>query len=140
MKRLSTHLALFWLRGACWITIGTGIVALLAAHPLGEEPWRFLFDVLKWPVDGDPAGFSSDSRAINAVLGGVMVGWGVLMLDLMRVERFDERIRRSILKSIVIWFLLDSTASFAAGLPGNVLLNLGFLALFLFPLLAVEHS
>jgi hypothetical protein len=37
--------------------------------------------------------------------------------------------------SVLTWFSIDSTASFAAGWPGNVLLNLLFAALLLTPFL-----
>ena len=38
------------------------------------------------------------------------------------------------------WFLVDSAGSLAAGVPLNALLNLGFIAVFLIPLLSVPRS
>jgi hypothetical protein len=64
-----------WLKIACLITIATGIACALASYPATDVVWRTLFDLLKWPFDGDPAAFSADTRAVNAVLGGTMVGW-----------------------------------------------------------------
>lgn len=59
-----------WLKIACLMTIVTGIACALASHPATDVVWRTLFDLLKWPFDGDPASFNADTRAVNAVLGG----------------------------------------------------------------------
>ncbi|MBE9101287.1 hypothetical protein [Vacuolonema iberomarrocanum] len=36
-------------------------------------------DLVQWPLDGDPATFSNETLLLNAMLGGVMVGWAALM-------------------------------------------------------------
>jgi hypothetical protein len=38
-----------------------------------------LLDLLDWPLDGSSSTFANESFILNAVLGGVMIGWGVLM-------------------------------------------------------------
>ena len=40
---------------------------------------------------------------------------------------------------VITWFLVDSTASLAAGLPGNVVLNVSFLAFFAVPLVKLRR-
>jgi hypothetical protein len=100
---------------------------------------EFLFDVLKWPLDGNPAAFSDDTRAVNAVLGGTMVGWGVLMYLLATPQRIHAlpELPRLLLIGVVAWFVVDCIGSILAGLPGNIVLNIGFLGLFVPPLLAL---
>ena len=44
-----------------------------------------------------------------------------------------------ILGSVALWFLIDSTGSLAAGAPLNILGNLVFLAMFLWPLRRPIH-
>jgi hypothetical protein len=85
---MSIHVSIIWLKIACIITVVTGVICAAASHPATDLAWLSLFDLLKWPVDGDPATFNADSRALNAVLGGTMVGWGVLMYVLSTKQLF----------------------------------------------------
>jgi hypothetical protein len=131
-----------WLKIACLITIATGIACALASHPATDVVWRTLFDLLKWPFDGDPAAFSADTRAVNAVLGGTMVGWGVLMYLLATPQSFAAipALPRLMQYALYAWFVVDCSGSLAAGLPGNLVLNVLFLAMFVPPLRALERS
>jgi hypothetical protein len=137
-KRISA----IWLQVACAMAVATGLVAAAASFPATDRLWLFLFDLLKWPIDGNPSQFDLTTRAVNAVLGGVMVGWGTLMFLLVRnfLNNDFPLVRKLILVSIVAWFVVDSTGSFLAELPGNVLLNVSFLCLFLPPLLFVKNE
>jgi hypothetical protein len=42
--------------------------------------------------------------------------------------------------AIVAWFVVDCTGSLLANLPGNVLLNIVFLGLFMPPLLVLQRA
>jgi hypothetical protein len=134
--------SILWLRAVCLLTIATGAVAWAASTTTYDEPWRLLFDVLRWPVDDVPAGFDRDARALNAVLGGVMVGWGAMMLALTWSPLADDGpgLARPLLIGVVTWYVVDSVGSFAAGLPGNVVLNTSFLVLFLPPLVSLARE
>lgn len=130
-----------WLQFAAVLTIATGLVAALASHPVTAEPWRWLFDVLTWPVDGSPVGFDRLTYQVNAVLGGVMVGWGCTILLFTFDRQADPHaIARPILGGLVAWFVIDSSGSLVAEIPGNVVLNLGFLVLFVIPLVGILRS
>ena len=48
--------------------------------------------------------------------------------------------RSLILKSIMTWFLIDSSMSIAAGVPLNVIGNLGFLLVFTLPVLGIAAN
>lgn len=130
------------LRIVCIATIGTGVVAALASHPATAEPWRLLFDALRWPLDGDPADFPTTARQSNAVLGGVLVGWGATLLTLTfgPLQRDVQGVSRAMLWGLVTWFVVDSAGSLAAELPGNLVLNVTFLGLFLAPILTLIRS
>ena len=131
-----------WLSAAALVTIVVGLVAAAASSASGDEPWLALFDVLDWPVDGEPGRFSAQTRAVNAVLGGVMVGWGTLMYLVVRgpFRRGDTTLAGPMLAAVLAWFSVDSTGSFLAQLPGNVVLNLGFLVLFVPPLTSLRRQ
>ena len=132
--------AMRWYQVACVITIVTGIICVLASHPATAGVWLYLFDALKWPLDGNPAAFSADTRAVNAVLGGTMVGWGLLMYLLAPHITTIVGLPRILLMAIVAWFVVDSTGSIMANLLGNVLLNIIFLGLFMPPLLVLQRA
>jgi hypothetical protein len=133
---MSERVNIIWLKVACVITIGTGIICALASHPATDGAWLYLFDLLKWPLDGNPGAFDADTHAVNAVLGGTMVGWGLLMLLLSTKQLLTTvpGLSRMMLIALLAWFFVDSIGSFLAEIPGNVILNVGFLALFVPPL------
>lgn len=132
---------LVWLKTASILTVCVGLMAAAASHPSGYAPWLFLFDLLAWPLDGVPSTFDAIARALNAVAGGLMVGWGCLMYLLAKgpLARGDAETARLMLISIVAWFVVDSAGSFAAGIPGNVVLNVSFLVIFGPPLLVLGY-
>jgi hypothetical protein len=138
---MSVRVSIIWLKIACIMTIGTGVICAMASHSATDFIWLYLFDLLKWPLDGNPAGFHDDTRAVNAVLGGTMVGWGLLMyvLSSKRVLMAVSGLPRMMLIALIAWFLVDCIGSLLAGLPGNLLLNIGFLVLFVPPLLYLNH-
>jgi hypothetical protein len=139
---MTVQTSMIWLRVACVITVVTGLICAMASHPATGGVWLWLFDLLKWPLDGDPAFFADDTRAVNAVLGGTMVGWGVLMYLLATSQRIQAlpELPRLLLIGIVAWFVVDCIGSLLAGLPGNLVLNVGFLVLFVPPLLVLQRQ
>lgn len=139
---MTKTVCILWLKIACVVTIVVGLVAAAASTHAGSEPWRFLFDLLTWPIDGNPGVFPSSTLSVNAVLGGVMVGWGTLMYLLVSGPLNAGRLEtvQPILIGIIVWFLVDSSGSFLANIPGNVLLNLSFLCLFVPPLYQLHRE
>ena len=139
---MTAQASMIWLRVACGITIVTGLICAIASHPATAGVWLWLFDLLKWPLDGNPAFFADDTRAVNAVLGGTMVGWGVLMYLLATPQRLHAlpELPRLLLMGLMAWFVVDSIGSLAAGLLGNLVLNVGFLVLFVPPLLVLQRQ
>ncbi|MEI6254203.1 MAG: hypothetical protein WCP30_15510 [Mycobacteriaceae bacterium] len=138
---MTIRVSSIWLKAASVVTILTGVICALASHSSTGGLWLYLFDALKWPIDGDPAVFNADTRAVNAVLGGVMVGWGLLMFFLSseRLMTAAPNVPPMMTISLLAWFLVDSAGSWAAGLPGNIALNVAFLAMFLPPLASLSR-
>ncbi len=129
-----------WLQVASALTALVGLVAAAGALPATWELWRLLFDVVAWPMDGAPASFDEPTRAMNAISGGVMFGWGLMMFALSSgpVAEGSRGAVAAMLYGVVGWFVVDSTASVAAGIPYNLVLNVSFLVLFLPPLLKLR--
>ncbi|MEE9330415.1 MAG: hypothetical protein V3V30_09785 [Parvularculaceae bacterium] len=125
-----------WLKFACIVTGGFGLLMVLAASPVTAAPASFLLDLVFWPIDGSETTEAHEFRLVAAILGGVMVGWAVLFWQIVtRLYPRDPRLARQMITwSILSWFVLDSTGSIIAGAPLNAVFNIGFLALFLLPL------
>lgn len=134
-------MSLTLLKAACLGTIATGFVSVAASHPAGAALWSLLFDLLQWPLDGQQGSFSSEARVLNAVCGGMLAGWGSLMYWLASgpIARGDQEARRAFAASVLVWFVIDSAGSLAAGWPGNVVLNVVFLVALLVPLTTLRH-
>ena len=137
---MSVRTSVRWYQLACLITMVTGVICALASHPATDGVWLFLFDMLKWPIDANPGAFNDDTRAVNAVLGGTMVGWGLLMYLLTNHIVTNAALARSVLLALIAWFVVDSAGSVLAGLPGNILLNAAFLVLFVPPLRMLQRA
>jgi hypothetical protein len=125
------------LKAACLVTIAAGLVGAAASHPLTAAPWTLLMDVLQWPLDRGQSVASSEARVLSAIGGGLSVGWGVLLYLLAAgpVARGEQDASRMFITSVLAWFTVDSIASLAAGWPGNVALNIVFLAALTAPFL-----
>lgn len=95
-----------------------------------------LFDAVVWPIDAAQDLSAAESRALLAVAGGLMAGWGLMCWQVTtRVYVAQPKLGRRILgTSVLTWFVIDSTGSLLVGVPGNVLLNIGFALMFLIPL------
>jgi len=113
----------------CASTVGFGVVSVLGAHAATDAPWRMLFDVLRSPTDGLSTEFDRMDRILNAVLGGVMFGWGVMLTRILAWPA--PTVRHAIREGVVAWWVVDSLGSIVAGLPANVVLNTVFAAGFL---------
>ena len=127
------------LRCGALVVLVTGLLPSLAVTAQFQEPWRLFFDVLTWPMDGYPSGFSSSDRQLSAVIGGVLCAWAWLIFHLAQPEVFTPVIRKFLVQSTWVWFVLDSGGSILAGLPLNVISNLFFLAILILPLSRLKN-
>lgn len=122
------------LKLACAATVGFGLMIALGAHARTDGPLRWFADLLFWPL-GDTVTVTDEAQLLAAILGGVMVSWAVLFWMLTDALASDQPalLRRLIMSTMAVWFVIDSAASIASGGWLNVIGNLGFLALFILP-------
>lgn len=137
MKDLSNSVVINWIRVASCLTILTGLLASLASRPETDALWRFTFDLLKGFNPDRATHFDAASFALNAVLGGVMIGWGTMMLMLSSYITKSKHICKIYILSLLVWFVCDSVGSILANLLGNCILNVAFLVMYLPPLVSV---
>lgn len=104
----------------------TGLLAAAAAHPALGAPIGFLADIVFWPIDGAPGAPGEPlTQLFAAVAGGVMVGWGSMLVALGR----GASLAGALLAGGGAWFVVDGAGSVAAGAPLNIVGNLAFLGL-----------
>jgi hypothetical protein len=135
----------FWLRWMsiwCWGVIAFGIVLLTSAIEALRMPAMLFLDLVFWPIDGQPAVMSREAVFATSILGAVTIGWGVLMLALVRDPEIaaHPRLRRHLGVALGIWFVVDSTASILTGAWVNAISNTVIAAAGVVPLLASHRG
>lgn len=117
-----------------------GLLWASGSIPGFEAPTVWAFDLLNWPIDGDPGALNPAATFMSAIGGGVLFGMGVLnwLLVAPAIETGDRRILNAALASVFGWFLVDSTGSALSGNAPNVFFNLVILALYVLPVMAVR--
>ena len=125
-----------WLKFGSALTIFFGALIAAAAVPAMSGPVQFLADFIFFPLDGLQSVTAEETRLINAIGGGVMVGWGVMlwMVSTQLYPKEPALAGKIIMTSIVVWFVIDSAGSVFAGAPLNALGNVSFLLVFCLPL------
>lgn len=137
---IQNRTALSTIKFASLITILTGAICLLGCNPSTQGPWLWLTDLIMWPLDGSPTTFKDESLILNAVLGGVMIGWGLLMFSLVFELESNPKITNKLVGSLLVWFFSDSIASYFANVPGNIVLNIFFVLSFMIPLRSIHKN
>lgn len=76
------------------------------------------------------------------VLGAVMAGWTLLMIQLVRGPLRDgsQWAFRFLVQSLVLWFTLDTAMSLVLGHPNHALFNIPFAIALGVPLLSLRSS
>ncbi len=115
-----------WLKITAIIIGSFGPVFFLATMPATAEPARFTLDLISWPLDGAQTYDDPTLRFLSALAGGFLVGWGILIwfLSGTAYDAAPEAVRKAVLGSILVWFVLDSAGSVASGNASNALFNI----------------
>ena len=125
------------LRLAAAITMGFGLTTAVAALPAAAGFTVWVVDLLIWPLNGAESGADPVTRLMFAIGGGVLTAWGLMIWTLAGspMDRDPALMRSIIRRSVLAWFVVDSTASLLAEAPFNLVGNLLFVALLLVPTL-----
>ena len=131
---------------ATWITWLQVVLAALLAYALvlvfAGAVAAQLFSVL-----GFGPSESIDSAAVRdylklpfMVLGAVLAGWAVMMMHIVRGPLRDGSpwARTILIRSVAVWFVLDTGMSLVLGFPTHAVFNLLFVTALGIPLLALR--
>lgn len=114
-----------WLYVTALVVGAFGPVFSLGSMVPTSAPARWTLDLLAWRLDRPSSFEPANLRLLSAVTGGFLLGWGVMIFALARWVHplAPEPVRRTVLASLLAWFVLDSTGSIASGHPSNAAFN-----------------
>lgn len=139
---MSPQVAATTLKAASALVMASGAVMFLSVFT-GLQPLLNLFvDLAHLPVDGGQSIESDAALLLTGICGGILVGWGLMAWMVTgHVYAHDPEIGgRILLRSILVWFVIDGTGSVLAGAWFNVVLNCSFLLAFLVPLILARPA
>ncbi|MFM1989961.1 MAG: hypothetical protein RJA99_2918 [Pseudomonadota bacterium] len=113
-------------------------LTLVVAPSLARRGFSLMIYGSPQAIDGFGAEAARYASLVHAVLGAVMVGWGLALFHAVR-SFFIARPRATwqlVAGSLLAWFVPDTTYSLASGFWQNAVLNVGFAMLFAVPLWA----
>ncbi len=133
---------LFWWRLLVLVTAILIVFGLsLALLPnLAQQGFSLMVYFSAQHVDTFGADAVAYIRLVTAVLGCVMVGWGVVLmyLALGPLKRGSRDAWWMFVVSLTCWFIPDTTYSFISGFWQNAVLNMAFALAFAIPLLGLK--
>lgn len=126
-----------WLEVWCWAIGLFGVMFLVVVIPGADGPTRLFYDLVYWPLDG-ASGWGEATRLTASITGALMIGWAITLHTLMQaaIRANDPGLWRGMTLGVLTWFVVDSAASVASGVPVNAVSNAGLVAGFLIPVLA----
>jgi hypothetical protein len=133
-----------WIR---WLTaVSVGVITFGLALVLAPGAARQGFSLLVYAAPTVIDAFGDEQiryiSLAHAVIGGVMVGWGVAMLYVVR-SLLAKGWREGwyfLALSVAAWYVPDTAYSILSGFWQNAALNSVFLLLFFVPLWAIRHT
>lgn len=126
----------FWLKITAIVVGSFGPVFFLGTMISTSEPARWTLDLLSFPIDGVQNYEATTTKFLSALTGGFLLGWGVMIwcLSSWVYDKAPEPIRKTVLVSLLSWFVLDSSGSIASGNPSNAFFNIIILIIAVGPL------
>lgn len=143
---MTPKLAANMLRLMGWGFILFGIVFVTIAFAEYDGFARNLVPIFDWSGGVPNEGLTREARWFAAIMSGLSAGFGAfyafLVAPLLTLGHAQSRqiAKRGGLIAALIWFIVDSTGSFAAGVPSNVFMNIIFLIGLSAPLLMVRFT
>lgn len=124
------------LKGAALFSVISGLFFASASTGPTDGLMRLFLDSIFWRIGDGPAVLSDSHHLVDAITGGVMVGWGAMTW--LVVDRFISAspgdVKQIVGVAIAAWFVVDSAGSIASGGWLNAVFNVAYAALFLLPL------
>jgi hypothetical protein len=140
-KPQPANLWISWLLAAAAGVIVFGLLLVLAPA-LTRQGFSLLVYASLDRIDSFGSEQARYISLVHAVIGGVMVGWGVALFYVTKVLLANgSRVGWNLIAlSITTWFVPDTAYSLVSGFWQNAVLNTVFLCLFAIPLWATRGA
>ena len=139
MSRMTRSAWIRWLEVALVIVLAYAVMLVVAGTVAGS-----LFSLLGFgPSDAiDTEDVHDYLRLPYLVLGAVLAGWSLTMLQLVRGPLRDDAswVVPILLRSLALWFILDTGMSLALGFPTHAAFNIPFAIALAVPLLRLRSA
>lgn len=138
----TAHNTAQWLKCAAMFCIAIGLAMAMAPFTFLAPALSLFVDLAHLPLDGAQQIDTDTEALLSAITGGLLSGLGAavwLIADHL-YPRDPALAQRIITFTLLAWYIPDSLGSLAAGAWFNVVMNSGFLALFLVPILMARRS
>ena len=133
------RVAITWLQTVLVVVLVYSLLLVFAGRTAGT-----LFSWLGFGPDEsiDTSEVRDYLRLPFMVLGAVMAGWSVLMIQLVRgpLREGSRWAWMFMVQSLVLWFVLDTGMSIVLGYPTHALFNIPFAVALGVPLLSLRSS
>ena len=114
----------------------------LAPYAGFNIPARFILDFSDWPIDNLSAPLDKNTMWLSAIgaglLGAVSVFLGGIVVPALKAG--NRPIIHTTILAMMVWYIIDSAGSMAAGVISNVFFNSIYLALVLTPLVFINKD
>jgi len=114
----------------------------LAPFPEFNIPARLILDLADWPINNLNSPLDKNTMWLSAIgaglLGAVSIFLGGIVVPAIK-ER-NTRIINTTILAMLVWYIIDSVGSIAAGVSSNVFFNSIYLALVLIPLICLGKN
>lgn len=136
---ISSRVAIVWLQVVLAGVFFYSLFLVLAGRTAGSLFASFGFG----PDESiDTSAVRDYLRLPFMVLGAVMAGWSVLMIQLVRgpLREGSRWAWLFMVRSLILWFVLDTGMSIVLGYPTHALFNIPFAVALGVPLLSLRSS
>ena len=101
------------------------ILWALAPYPSLNLPARFILDLADWPLDNLDAPLDRNTQWLSAIGAGVLAAISIFLGGIVvpAIKKADTSVTRTTILAMVVWYVIDSTGSVAAGVFSNVFFN-----------------
>ena len=129
-----------FLRIISYLMIINAVIWGLAPFDQFNAPAHFYLDLLDWPPGDAPAELDRNTKWLSAIGAGLLMALAVMLLGITcpALDEGDKRTVRVTAIALMVWFVIDSAGSIAAGAPANVFFNTVYLIPMLVPLIFVR--
>ncbi|MEO0498832.1 MAG: hypothetical protein AAF141_15995 [Pseudomonadota bacterium] len=119
------------------VLIGFGLLTAAAAHPTMAAPTDWVLRVIMFDLSRDLAINTPEERLMVAILGGIILGWGVTIFAIAEgwYRSAPQAAGRAIVTATTAWFVVDGIGSVLSGSAMNIVPNIGFFAILVLPVL-----